>query len=78
MAKKTGEPKFRKVEKVDNKCSAQSGKYYQIGETHSLKAERKLRIETLSEVTEHDGIDTLPVELKERQGKKDAKIKKAK
>jgi hypothetical protein len=67
MAKKET---FRKVEKDNRgKVSAKVGKYYQIGDNHSLKADKALRIETAYEVTEHDKIDTLPAKLKDKQAK---------
>lgn len=74
MAKKAAKVETtRKLEKLDGKAKVTVGKYYQIGETHSLKADKKYLIETKEEVTEHDGIDTFPVELKARQVKKDKK-----
>ena len=67
MAKKaTVEPKFRKLEKTDGKVKTKAGKFYQIGDKHSIKTSKVLRIETNAEVTEHDSIDTLPEKLKEK------------
>jgi len=74
MAKKVKdpkeEPKFRKLGKVDGKLTTKANKSYQIGDKHSIKADKRLRIETNLKVTEHDGVDSLPVELKDKLNKK--------
>lgn len=58
------EAKFRKLEKVNGKIETKAGKYYQIGDKHSIKADEVLRIETNHEVVEHDKVDSLPEKLK--------------
>lgn len=63
MAKKA-EAKFRKLDKVNGKIETKIGKYYQIGDKHSIKADKVLRIETNMEVTEHDKVDSFPEKLK--------------
>lgn len=63
---KEDKPKFRKLEKGGK---TKAGKYYQIGDKHSFKADKALRIETNQEVTEHDTVDSLPVELKNKHSK---------
>ena len=63
MAKKT-EAKFRKLDKVNGKIETKVGKYYQIGDKHSLKADKVLKIESKLEVIEHDGVDSLPEKLR--------------
>jgi hypothetical protein len=63
MAKKA-EAKFRMLEKQNGKIETKIGKYYQIGDKHSIKADKILRIETDQEVIEHDIKDSLPEKLK--------------
>lgn len=73
MAKKVTEPKFRKLEKLNGKANTKIGKFYQIGDNHSVKSEKVMRIETNQEITEHDAIDSLPTDLKVKQEKKEKK-----
>ena len=63
MAKKVGS-KFRKLDKVNGKIETKVGKYYQIGDKHTIKADKVLMIETNQEITEHDAMDSLPEKLK--------------
>lgn len=48
-----------------NKVKTKVGKYYQIGDNHAKKAERKLLIETNEEVTERT-LSTLPKKLRDK------------
>jgi hypothetical protein len=76
MAKKVKdpkeEPKFRKLEKGGK---TKAGEYYQIGDKHIVKADKVLKIESKLEVIEHDGVDSLPVEMKIKHEKNNLKIK---
>lgn len=63
MANKTAST-FRVLDKVNGKIKTKVGKYYQIGDKHSIKSDKILRIETNQEIIEHDTIDSLPIKLK--------------
>ena len=52
------------VKDAKSSIKTKVGKYYQIGDKHSIKADKVFRIETNQEVTEHDKIDSLPEKLK--------------
>ena len=66
MANKASDPKppvsgTRELLKTDK---VTIGKYYQIGEKHSLKADKVYRIETNDVVMEHDKEETLTKKIK--------------
>lgn len=72
VEKQQEEPKFKKFEKGDK---IKIGKYYQIGDKHSIKVDKALRIETNLDVVEHDAIDSLPEKLKDNNVLKIKNIK---